>query len=107
MGRARLALAPDQPRAHALPRQREGTCAADAGCAGGMVAAGTDACAAAGALAGLAARSSTLPPDALGTEWPKYASASVHTKNTEASTAVERDRKFALPVAPNRLPDAP
>src|SRR5207253_988274 len=28
-------------------------------------------------------------------------------KNTAAHTAVERDRKFALPVAPNRLPDAP
>src|SRR5689334_4153655 len=28
-------------------------------------------------------------------------------KNTAAQTAVERDRKFALPVAPNRLPDAP
>src|SRR5689334_20875130 len=28
-------------------------------------------------------------------------------KNTAAQTAVERDRKLALPVAPNRLPDAP
>src|SRR6478735_875137 len=28
-------------------------------------------------------------------------------KNTNAHTAVERDRKFALPVAPKRLPDAP
>src|SRR3982750_2074083 len=28
-------------------------------------------------------------------------------KNRAAHTAVKRDRKFALPVAPNRLPDAP
>src|SRR6476661_1140221 len=28
-------------------------------------------------------------------------------KNTSAHTAVERDRKLALPVAPKRLPDAP
>src|SRR5690349_14872530 len=28
-------------------------------------------------------------------------------KKTAAQAAVERDRKFALPVAPNRLPDAP
>src|SRR6266704_2530440 len=28
-------------------------------------------------------------------------------KNSAASTAVVRDRKFAEPVAPNRLPDAP
>src|ERR1700748_512213 len=32
---------------------------------------------------------------------------SVVAKKTVAQTAVERDRKFALPVAPNRLPDAP
>ena len=35
------------------------------------------------------------------------ASASVQAKNTAAQAAVERDRKFALPLAPNRLPDAP
>src|SRR5690242_13719877 len=34
-------------------------------------------------------------------------SASVAAKNTVAHTAVERERKFALPVAPNKLPDAP
>ena len=28
-------------------------------------------------------------------------------KNTAAQAAVDRDRKLALPVAPNRLPDAP
>src|ERR1700748_3633392 len=32
---------------------------------------------------------------------------SVVAKKTVAQTAVERDRKFALPVAPNRLPEAP
>jgi hypothetical protein len=37
----------------------------------------------------------------------KNASASVQTKKTAAHAAVERDRKLALPVAPNRLPDAP
>ena len=35
------------------------------------------------------------------------ASASVQAKNTAAQAAVERDRKFALPLAPNRLPEAP
>src|SRR4051812_1599600 len=32
---------------------------------------------------------------------------SVVAKKTVAQIAVERDRKFALPVAPNRLPEAP
>src|SRR4051812_9476317 len=32
---------------------------------------------------------------------------SVLAKNTAARTAVVRDRKFALPLAPNRLPEAP
>src|SRR5512139_3143602 len=35
------------------------------------------------------------------------ASASVHTKKIVAHTAVERDRKLALPLAPNRLPAEP
>ena len=35
------------------------------------------------------------------------ASSSVLTKNTVAQAAVERDRKLALPVAPNKLPDDP
>jgi len=35
------------------------------------------------------------------------ASSSVLTKNTVAQAAVERDRKFALPVAPNKLPEEP
>ncbi|MNV87815.1 hypothetical protein D3C71_1819710 [compost metagenome] len=38
---------------------------------------------------------------------PKYASASVATKNTAASTAVVRDKKLALPLAPNKLPELP
>ena len=37
----------------------------------------------------------------------RKASASVHLKNSVAATAVLRDGKLALPVAPNRLPDAP
>src|SRR5437763_14503580 len=32
---------------------------------------------------------------------------SVLAKNTAARTAVVRDRKFALPLAPNRLPEEP
>ena len=36
-----------------------------------------------------------------------YASPRVARKNTVATTPVLRDRKFAEPVAPNKLPDAP
>lgn len=35
------------------------------------------------------------------------ASSKVLTKNTVAQAAVERDRKLALPEAPNKLPDEP
>jgi len=35
------------------------------------------------------------------------ASSRVLTKNTVAQAAVERDRKLALPVAPNKLPEEP
>src|SRR5205823_12358775 len=52
------------------------------------------------------ARSSTLL-DCGARRLPKYASASVQTKNTLASTAVVRERKLALPEAPKRLPEAP
>ena len=52
-------------------------------------------------------RSSTLPVDGRARSFEKNASASVQVKKTAAHAAVERDRKFALPVAPNRLPDAP
>ena len=31
----------------------------------------------------------------------------MHAKKTAAQAAVERDIKFALPVAPNKLPEAP
>lgn len=34
-------------------------------------------------------------------------SATLETKNTAASTAVVRDKKFAEPEAPNKLPDEP
>ena len=70
--------------------------------------------AAAGAAPGIAstgaARSSTLPPSLAARMLPAfdmYARANVQTKNTDAQAAVERDRKFALPVAPNRLPEEP
>src|SRR5207244_4784812 len=52
-------------------------------------------------------RSSTLPLDGRERSLDRYARPSVQTKNTAAHTAVVRDRKLALPVAPNRLPDAP
>jgi hypothetical protein len=38
---------------------------------------------------------------------PKYVSPRLVTKNTVARIAVVRDRKFAEPAAPNRLPDEP
>src|SRR6185369_13869000 len=60
----------------------------------------------AGAVFVVAARSRTLP-DSTGRRLPKYASAKVQAKNTAASTAVVRDRKLALPLAPNRLPELP
>src|SRR6185369_3035352 len=60
----------------------------------------------AGAVFVVAARSRTLP-DSTGRRLPKYASAKVQAKNTAASTAVVRDRKLALPLAPKRLPELP
>ena len=48
------------------------------------------------------------PAPALEDAWfDSSASSSVHTKNTVAQAAVDRDRKFALPVAPKRLPEEP
>ena len=52
-------------------------------------------------------RSRTLPLDGRARSFDRNASAKVQMKNTPAHTAVERDKKFALPVAPNKLPDAP
>ena len=62
---------------------------------------------AAGAGAPMAALSSRLLPPVVGRAWLKYANSSVVTKNTAARTAVVRDRKFALPLAPKRLPALP
>ena len=77
----------------------DGICAApDAGKTG----AGT---APAGAVT--AAFSSTLPDVAVTRGVPKYANAKVLTKKMVASTAVVRDKKLALPLAPNRLPEPP
>ena len=64
---------------------------------------------AAGAAGAGAARSSTLQHAArfgAAAGCRSTASASVQAKNTPASTAVVRDRKLALPLAPNRLPEA-
>jgi hypothetical protein len=65
----------------------------------------------AAALAGEAgddtlAASKTLPLLA-GRRLPKYAKAKVQVKNTVAKAAVVRDKKLALPLAPNKLPDPP
>ena len=51
-------------------------------------------------------RSSTLVPS-VGRKLPKYANARVAQKNTVANAAVLRDKKFALPEAPKRLPEPP
>ena len=59
----------------------------------------------AGAVA--AAPSKTLVPVLEVRRLPKYAKAKVATKKTVANTAVARDKKLALPDAPNRLPDEP
>jgi hypothetical protein len=62
---------------------------------------------AAGAGAVTAAPSSTLLPLARGCALPKYAKAKVQAKNTAANTPVVRDKKLALPLAPNKLPEPP
>src|SRR5207244_10641548 len=49
----------------------------------------------------------TPPPSSAGRRVATYASARLRVKKIAASTAVVRDRKFAEPVAPNRLPEAP
>jgi hypothetical protein len=75
-----------------------GICAApDAGTAGAE---------AVSAAAGAATLSNTLL-GAAGCKLPKYARANVHTKNVPANTAVVRDKKLALPLAPNKLPEPP
>ena len=61
------------------------------------------------AATGAAGRSSTLVP-APAPEVVRVdikASSSVQMKKTVAQAAVDRERKLALPVAPNKLPDAP
>ncbi len=52
------------------------------------------------------APSRTLVP-VRGCALPKYAKSKVHTKKTAARTPVVRDKKLALPLAPNRLPEPP
>src|SRR6201996_1404889 len=61
---------------------------------------------AAAAEAGAVAAVPSKPAEGFVRYAPRYVSASVVTKNTAASTAVVRERKFAEPVAPNRLTDA-
>ncbi len=45
--------------------------------------------------------------EVVGRKFPKYANAKVQRKKTVAKTAVVRDIKLALPLAPKRLPDPP
>ena len=73
-----------------------GICAAGEGCAALAADAPTK-----------AGRSRMLPVDTRERSLARYASSRVQQKKTVAQAAVERDRKLALPVAPNRLPDAP
>ena len=84
--------------------------------ASGTTGAGADPCGAMGTgmsfgavFAGAGTESMTPPVPPVGrlTAVPAYASPSVATKNTVATAAVLRDRKFAEPVAPKRLPEAP
>jgi hypothetical protein len=74
------------------------TAAADAPLAGSSAGVAGDA---------IAGRSNTLVDGARERSFDKYAKNSVHEKNTAAHTAVDRDKKLALPVAPNKLPEAP
>jgi hypothetical protein len=53
-----------------------------------------------------AAPSKTLPVE-LERLPPKYVNNSVLTKNTAAKIDVVRDKKLALPLAPNKLPEPP
>ena len=71
--------------------------APDAGATGAEAAAGAEA----------ACSRMLAPCDDAPRRLPKYANARVATKKIVAATAVERERKLALPVAPNRLPDEP
>ena len=85
-------------KANSICYQFAGICAAPvAGTAGTTVT----------GAAGAVTPSRTLPELTVGRAMPKYASKSVDTKNTVAKTAVVRDKKLALPVAPKRLPDPP
>lgn len=61
----------------------------------------------AGALAAGAAFSSTLLVSGRPTLLDMKAKVRVARKKTVAQAAVERDRKLALPVAPNKLPEEP
>ena len=55
-----------------------------------------------------AGRSRILPPSVVDGPWlASKANIKVHTKKIKADAAVERDKKLALPVAPNKLPEAP
>jgi hypothetical protein len=98
------------PAPDAVGAGAEGTATADAAGAAAGLAPGTCAAPVSGPLAAGAVTlgwSSTLPDAGRERSLEKYASASVQAKKIAAHTAVERDMKFALPVAPNKLPDAP
>src|SRR6185503_11362208 len=80
-----------------------------AACAAGFAASAPGFCGGCGtSLAGFSVlTASRIPLSDFGRLLAKYASARLRMKNTVASTAVVRDRKFADPVAPKRLADAP
>jgi hypothetical protein len=55
----------------------------------------------------MGAFSKTLEPSSVGRKFPKYAKARVQAKKTAANAEVLRDKKLALPLAPNKLPELP
>ena len=69
--------------------------------------AGAEGISAPGAGTTKVAFSKTLPALGAVRAVPKYASIKVLAKKIVASTAVVRDRKLALPEAPNKLPEPP
>ena len=60
-----------------------------------------------GACAGAVTALPNRPADSGGWYEPRKVKAKVPRKNKPAKTAVVRDKKFAEPDAPNKLPDDP
>ena len=104
-----VGTAVDTAAAADAPTEALGICSTLVALAAPPITAAADALLAAVAAAGadIAGRSSTLVAATRERSFDRYAKKSVHEKNIAAHTAVDRDRKLALPVAPNKLPEAP